>query len=125
MLNGLDWLTILIAAGVVLLFLVLKRVGLVGVEAARSWLRTGAKVIDVRSVGEYQAGHLEGTLNIPLHELREQIARQVPDQDQVLLLHCMSGARSAFAKRILKKLGYQHAHNLGSYGRAQRILRQT
>jgi phage shock protein E len=120
-----DWMTFLIFVGVLALYFGLKRLGLVRVETARVSLEKGAKVIDVRSPGEYQAGHLDGTVNIPLHELRNQISSQVPDKEQVLLLHCLSGTRSALAKRILRQLGYRQVHNLGSYRRAQRILRMS
>jgi len=46
----------------------------------------------------------------------------VPDKNQVLLLHCLSGTRSGIAKRQLKSMGYQNVFNLGSYGRAGKIL---
>jgi rhodanese-related sulfurtransferase len=48
----------------------------------------------------------------------------VKDKNQVLLLHCLSGTRSAMAKIKLKKMGYPNAFNLGSYGRAEGILKR-
>jgi rhodanese-related sulfurtransferase len=41
---------------------------------------------------------------------------------QPLLLHCLSGARSGIGKGMLKRMGYRQVFNLGSYGRATRIL---
>jgi len=49
----------------------------------------------------------------------------VPDKSQVLLLHCASGMRSGMAKSKLNGMGYINAFNLGSYGRAESILKQA
>jgi phage shock protein E len=117
-----DFVTWLVIGGVVAAFLLLKRLTLVGPAAARDWLNKGALVIDVRSEGEFQERHLPGAINIPLGQLREEIVRRAPDKEQPLLLHCLSGARSGLCRRILKQAGYGHVFNLGSYGRAARIL---
>jgi phage shock protein E len=118
-----DWVPIVIVGGVFAALLGLKQLGLVSAEKARVFLRQGARVIDVRSIEEFQASHLEGAVNIPLGELREQIARHAPNKNQPLLLHCLSGGRSGLARRTLRQMGYSNAHNLGSYGRAGKILK--
>jgi phage shock protein E len=117
-----DWHTWTIIGVAVAAFLLLKRLALVRPEAARNWLKQGARVIDVRSEGEFKGGHLPGAVNIPLGRLRDEIARVAPDKDQPLLLHCLSGTRSGMGKAQLKKLGYRNVFNLGSYGRAERIV---
>ena len=117
-----DWHTWIIIGGAVAAFLVLKRLTLVRPEVARDWLKKGAKVIDVRSEGEFQERHLPGAVNVPLDRLRVEIARHAPDKEQPLLLHCLSGARSAMGKASLRKMGYRNAFNLGSYGRAEKLL---
>lgn len=89
---------------------------------ARDCLKRGAKVIDVRSEAEFQEKHLPGTLNIPLNGLRDRIGRHAPSKEQAILLHCLSGGRSGIGKSILRKMGYRNAFNLGSYGRAQKVL---
>ena len=103
-------------------FLVLRRLMLVRPAAARDWLQKGARVIDVRSHGEFQGGHLPGAVNVPLDRLGDEIPRHAPDKEQPLLLHCLSGTRSAMGKASLRKMGYRNAFNLGSYGRAAKIL---
>ena len=70
----------------------------------------------------YDQGHIPGAVNVPLDQLTDQIARHAPGKDQPLLLHCLSGGRSAVAQTRLKRMGYQHVFNLGSYGRAERIV---
>ena len=91
---------------------------------ARDYLKNGALVIDVRTAGEFQAGHLTNAINIPLNELKETLPRQVSDKGKVLLLHCQSGRRSGQAETQLRTMGYTNAFNLGSYGRAEGILKQ-
>ncbi len=118
-----DPVTWLIVAGAIVAFLLFKRLTLASPATARECLKKGAIVIDVRSQGEFKERHLPGAVNIPLDTLREGIARRVPDKEKPLLLHCLSGARSGLGKRILKQIGYRNTFNLGSFGRAGRILR--
>jgi phage shock protein E len=117
-----DFVTWLVIGGAVAAFLLLKRLTLVGPAAARDWLEKGASVIDVRSEGEFQERHLPAAINIPLGQLREEIARHAPDKEQPLLLHCLSGGRSGVGKGMLRRMGYRNVFNLGSYGRAEKIL---
>lgn len=117
-----DWTTIGVGAAVVVAVLVLRRVSLIGRRSARQWLAKGAKVIDVRSSGEFRERSLPGAINIPLGRLQEEVARVFPDRNQPLLLHCLGGGRSALGRRFLKRLGYRNVFNLGSYSRAARVL---
>lgn len=117
-----SWTSLLIAIGVLAILLLLRRGTRISSKAAAEFLRNGAVVIDVRSAGEFTAGHLPNTVNIPLSEIETVIARKVQDKSQVLLLHCQTGSRSGEAKKKLKALGYVNAFNLGSYSRAAQIL---
>ena len=118
-----DWTAIIIVGAIVLAFVGMKRLGQASPNKVQACLQAGAKVIDVRSAAEYASGHLPGTTNIPLNELRDQIGRLAPDRGQPLLLHCQSGVRSGMGKRALRQLGYRNVHNLGSYQRAQNLLK--
>lgn len=89
-------------------------------QSARRLIENGAVVIDVRSPNEYAESHLPGTLNLPLETLQENLSR-VPQG--TLLLHCKSGMRSNAALNLLKKNGYSEVHNLGSYDRAEAVLK--
>ncbi len=117
-----DWLTWTIIGGAVAAFLLFKRLTLVRPDAARAWLKQGARVIDVRSEGEFQQRHLPGAINIPLDRLRDEVARLAPNKEHPLLLHCLSGTRSGMGKAMLRRMGYLKVFNLGSYGRARTIL---
>jgi phage shock protein E len=117
-----DWRILIIVAVVVVAFFALKRMSFVSAEVARKHLAAGALVIDVRSPDEFGGGHLTNAVNIPLGELQERVPQIVKGKNQVLLLHCLSGGRSAIGKQQLKRMGYTNVFNVGSYSRARKIL---
>jgi rhodanese-related sulfurtransferase len=68
-------------------------------EQARKHIEKGALVLDVREDDEWDAGHMEGALHIPLGELPARLS-ELP-QDRVILCLCRSGRRSAKAQGII------------------------
>jgi phage shock protein E len=114
--------TLIALAVVVLIFAILKRVGQISAASAQARLKGGAIVIDVRSPGEFASGHLPSAINLPLPEIETALPRRVKDKNQVLLLHCQSGMRSGIARKKLKHIGYLNSFNLGSYGRAAKLV---
>jgi phage shock protein E len=117
-----NWTATLIIATVVAVIFMMKKAAQISPKNAREHLKHGALVIDVRSPGEFNSGHLPDALNLPLDEVEAALPRRVKDKNQVLLLHCASGMRSGMAQQKLKNLGYTNVFNLGSYGRAQALL---
>ena len=115
-------MTILGVAGVLVAAVFLTQLNSVTEEAAREYVRKGAKVIDVRTAQEYAERHLPTTVNIPLDELTERIGSVAPDKETVLLLHCQGGGRSGVGTQTLKGMGYKNVFNLGSFERAEKIL---
>jgi rhodanese-related sulfurtransferase len=67
-------------------------------------------VLDVRTLNEFEAGHLVGALNIPVDELRFRLD-EVP-RDRPVVVHCHGGFRSYLALRILKGNGWSDVRNL-------------
>lgn len=64
----------------------------------------GTRLIDVRTTGEFEAGHVEGAYNVPLDllaEHRDEIARL----DAPVVLICQSGSRAAKAEDTLRRAG--------------------
>ncbi|MGA3345249.1 MAG: rhodanese-like domain-containing protein [Terracidiphilus sp.] len=118
-----NWITILILAVMVASAFLLRRSGLISPAEAAAHLKKGALIIDVRTVPEFNSGHLPGAINLPLGEIESTLPRRVKDKNQVLLLHCQAGGRSAEAKKKLIDLGYLNAFNLGSYNRAAQIVK--
>lgn len=76
-------------------------------------VNNGAVIIDVRSKGEFQSGHLKGSLNIPLDVLQNNLS--VIKKEKVVITCCASGVRSSAAKRILKSNGFTEVYNGGSW----------
>lgn len=120
-----DWTTGLLVVGVVGAWWLFKRLGQVSRKDALQYLKEGATVIDVRSPGEFQSGHLERAINVPLNEIGERVSQHAPNKNQVLLVYCLSGTRSGVARRILKQMGYAKVFNLGSYFRAKSIVQAS
>jgi rhodanese-related sulfurtransferase len=120
-----NWTTVCIIAVVIVAIVLLKKAGQISVQDALAHLKSGALVIDVRSAGEFSSGHLPKAINIPMEELESGLPQRVKDKDQVLLLHCLSGTRSAIAKSKLKGMGYMNVFNLGSLGRARKIVGES
>lgn len=73
-------------------------------------------VVDVRSPGEFEAGHVDGALNLPLDRLSADCSRALPDKSMPLVLCCLSGARSGMAAQWLRQQGYEQVLNGGSVG---------
>ena len=114
---------LIIALALVVGILALRRLSFIPAGRAQEFLRAGALVIDVRDLEEFNSAHIPGAINIPLGSLSTEAPRRFQDKGHVLLLHCLSGARSGIAARKLKRLGYSRVFNLGSYGRAEGLVR--
>jgi phage shock protein E len=71
--------------------------------------------IDVRTVEEYNAGHLEGAINIPYDEIEQKIEAVSADKNTDIQLYCRSGRRSGIALETLRSMGYGKVTNAGSY----------
>jgi phage shock protein E len=83
-------------------------------------IQNGAFIIDVRTSGEYQTGHLKGSKNIPLDKLMSQVSKI--KKDQVIITCCASGMRSASAKGMLKNAGFSNVHNGGSWSSLNKYM---
>lgn len=81
-----------------------------GVEEFRN--TRDAVLLDVRTSDEYKSGHIEGSLNIELDNIRD-IQKKVKDKNTPLFVHCLSGARSSSAVSLLKSMGYTNVKNIG------------
>ena len=86
----------------------------VNVDQVRELVEQGKMIVDVREVYEYERGHIKGSINIPLSELRERTA-EIP-KDQPVYLHCRTGQRSYNAVLALQNLGFRNVYNItGSF----------
>ena len=70
-------------------------------------------LIDARTPGEFERGHIDGFINIPVDELRERIDEI--DKNNKVYVMCQSGLRSYIACRILAGHGYDAINFSGGY----------
>lgn len=80
----------------------------------------GAQIVDVRTKGEYQGGHIKGSVNIPLDTLVKNLSHL--DKTKPVITCCASGMRSASAKSILESNGFGEVHNGGGWTSLQSKL---
>jgi phage shock protein E len=78
----------------------------------KDMIAAGAKVIDVRTPGEFAEEAYPGAVNIPLNTVADRLNELGP-KDKPIVLYCASGARSAAAARVLKKAGFTDVVNAG------------
>jgi phage shock protein E len=73
----------------------------------------GAVVVDVRTTGEFTAGHIKGAINVPYQSI-DKDSNKIP-RDVPVLLCCASGVRSGQAMNLLKAKGYANVYNGGGW----------
>lgn len=67
-------------------------------------------ILDVRTAEEYELDAVEGSINIPLEELRNRLD-EIP-VDRRVLIYCQQGKKGYFAYKILAQRGYDNISNL-------------
>lgn len=73
----------------------------------------GAVILDVRTIREFDQGHIKGAINIPLSHLH---SGNIPLDTQAVIITCCShGLRSVKAVSVLKERGYKHVYNGGAW----------
>jgi len=70
-------------------------------------------IIDVRTKGEYEEGHIPGAVLIPNESIKDRKPELLPDVNQVILVYCRSGNRSKQAAQKLANMGYNKVYEFG------------
>jgi rhodanese-related sulfurtransferase len=83
-------------------------------------IKAGALVVDVRTEDEFMDGAYPGAVNIPVGEIQRRL-KELEPKNRTLILYCESGARSAYAARILKMSGWTDVINAGGIDDMPRI----
>jgi hydroxyacylglutathione hydrolase len=81
----------------------LQTIPSIGLEVTERQRPDGVVVLDVRGEGEWNAGHIPGSLNLPLGDL-EQRLDEIP-RGRPVIVHCQTGARAAMAASLLRARG--------------------
>lgn len=94
----------------------LFRYGKASTDDAHRLVASGARLVDVRTPGEFAGGHLPGAINVPLDQLGAR-AGELKQGETPIVVYCASGVRSGQAKRILASAGITDVHDLGAMSR--------
>tara|TARA_B100001057_G_scaffold126402_1_gene125274 strand:- start:5070 stop:5441 length:372 start_codon:yes stop_codon:yes gene_type:complete len=69
-------------------------------------------IIDIRTLGEFKAGHLESAIHIDFLKEDFPAAIQKLKRDKAYLVHCQSGGRSSNSLELWKTLGFTKIYHL-------------
>lgn len=75
-------------------------------------IQAGAKIVDVRTPEEFNEEAFPNAVNIPVDEVITRM-NEFGEKNKPVIVYCASGARSAYAARILKNAGYIEVINAG------------
>ena len=70
-------------------------------------------ILDVRTLEEFNTGHIPDAVSLPLDEIEGAVALMIPNRGEIILVYCRSGARSADAAVMLADLGYYNVFDFG------------
>lgn len=70
-------------------------------------------LLDVRTEEEFENGHVDGAVNIPVDSLRDRLHEL--DKGKAIIEYCQVGLRGYIASRILKQNGFEVVNITGGY----------
>ena len=87
----------------------------ISMDEAISMMETESNyiILDVRTLEEFDAGHIPGAICIPNETITTHKPDSLPDTNQLILVYCRSGNRSKQASRKLADLGYTNIVEFG------------
>jgi phage shock protein E len=106
---------VLAAAAAYLLTKRLRRGGKANASTIAEKIKSGARIVDVRSPAEFSQGSYPKARNIPLDSIASRLASLEP-KDKAIVVFCASGSRSAQAARILRQSGFADITDAGGIG---------
>lgn len=84
-------------------------------------------IIDVRTKDEFDAGHVDGAINISADQFMRP---HLPDalkhvsKEEHIIVYCLSGARSSAVHSALNRLGFTHVENGINQAQIEQHLRR-
>ena len=91
-------------------------------ENLATLVNEGAFLVDVRSSDEFAEGNVIGSVNIPLDQVQNQLAK-FKDKKQIVVF-CRSGNRSGQAKAILEQNDFNNVTNGGTWEDVNKIVKK-
>lgn len=77
-------------------------------------------VVDVRSQGEYETGHIPGAINIPFYEIGSGLQQRGFSKNDMVVLYCEHGPRAGVAGFSLYLHGYERFFTVAGHMQAWR-----
>lgn len=74
--------------------------------------RENAALVDIRGQAEFNKGHIQGAVNIPLTQVSDNIKQLEKHKDKPIIMVCANGIQVAAACNILKKAGFDKLYKL-------------
>ncbi|TGL86758.1 rhodanese-like domain-containing protein [Leptospira congkakensis] len=107
-------IVIIVLVVVCVIFIIYKLKSVLGVNQTqlKEKIDSGALVVDVRTVAEFQSGHFPGAINIPVDQVSKRLD-EFGDKNKSIIVYCASGGRSGSAKSFLESVGYSDVTNAG------------
>lgn len=94
------------------------RVREVTVEEARTAVKRGARLIDVREDNEWEVSHAQSAEHVGKGIIERDIEKLAPDPNAELILYCGGGYRAVLAADSLQKMGYTNVKSVAGGWRA-------
>jgi rhodanese-related sulfurtransferase len=85
----------------------------------------GAVLLDIRDKEEYDADHIDGSINVSRGKLEMKIEETIPDLDATIICYCNAFNRGALSAHTLRSMGYRNAKFIGGGLKAYRALMQS
>ena len=82
-------------------------------EAKNIMLTEKPIVVDVRSLEEYNEGHIPNAISVPLETIENEAETKLKNKDALILVYCRSGRRSREAALRLIEKGYTNVIDFG------------
>ncbi|MBS5937412.1 rhodanese-like domain-containing protein [Clostridium sp.] len=82
-------------------------------EAKEEMNNNDVIILDVRTEEEYNSGHIENSVLIPIDDLEYKAEEVLTNKEQKILVYCRSGNRSKKAADLLVEMGYTNVYNFG------------
>jgi len=82
-------------------------------EAKNIMLTEKPIVVDVRSLEEYNEGHIPNAISVPLETIENEAEAKLKNKDDLILVYCRSGRRSREAALRLIEKGYTNVIDFG------------
>ena len=89
--------------------------GVVDGATARRLVAAGARLVDVRTQQEFDAGHVAGAVLIPYDQIAAR-ASELGAKDAPIVLYCRTGRRTAIAAQALQALGFTRVWDMQGMG---------